>query len=668
MAQRLTYRDTDSKLVETRLRVFDFENPTENEFLCVRELWIRGPIYHRRADLVGFVNGIPLVFIECKNIHKDLRRAYDENLSDYRDTIPHVFHHNAIIVIGNGNKAKLGSVTSEYGHFHEWKRLSEDEPGVVDMETLLKGVLRKENLLDIFENFVLFDKSTGPTIKIVAHNHQYLGVNNALASLRDRKDREGKLGVFWHTQGSGKSYSMVFFTRKAHRKLGGNFTFLVCTDRDDLDWQIYNTFAGCGVVDNKRDPCRASSGHSLQSMLRQQKAFVFTLIQKFNESVDPSAGWTQRDDIVVLSDEAHRTQYGLLALNMRNALPNASYLGFTGTPLFNDDEITRRVFGDYVSTYDFQRAVDDGATVPLYYDARGEKLGIATPNLNVKIAEKLEQLEIEDIDVAQRLEAELKREYHIREYSSACDEISSDRVRTLPKMRTAQSGLTVRSLSHNIALWTGGDEVRPRWIPAGPYVEETSSINLLLVPWPTNVMPSQFSETEGLPSEMMNMAKKQFGFFTFEQRQKDRELLSLVEKLYEEATKVVGKVDGVILPEAAVTQSQHLELRAKILKKHSFLISGIGRPSEPGVRHGENYISIDLPPNVSFIQKKHHRWKLDESQIQQYGLGSRLDPGKVWWEHIDISQRELAFLSCSKRQNSVRKHICREEVTAWKKP
>jgi hypothetical protein len=242
-----------------------------------------------------------------------------------------------------------------------------------------------------------------------------------------------------------------------------------------------------------------------------------------------------------------------------------------------------------------------------------------------------------------RFHAQVRRK--LREHSSACDEISSDRVRTLPKMRTAQNGLTVRSLSHNIAIWTGGDEARPRWILAGPYVEETSSINLLLVPWPTTVMPSQFSETEGLPSEMMNMAKKQFGFFTFEQRQNDRELLSLVEKLHEEASKVVGKIDGVILPEAAVTQSQHVKLRTKILKKHSFLISGIGRPSEPKVRHGENYISIDVPPNVSILQKKHHRWKLDESQIQQYGLGSRLDPGKAWWEHIDISQRELAFLA-----------------------
>ncbi|MGO8708250.1 MAG: type I restriction endonuclease subunit R [Terracidiphilus sp.] len=426
---QVAYRDAGNRLVETRLRVFDFDHPTENDFLCVRELWIRGPIYRRRADIVGFVNGIPLVFMECKNIHKNLRRAYDENLADYRDAIPHVFHHNAILVIGNGNEAKLGSITSQYGHFHEWKRLSEDEPGVVDMETLLKGVLRKENLIDIFENFILFDQSAGPTVKIVARNHQFLGVNNALASLRERKERNGKLGVFWHTQGSGKSYSMVFFTRKAHRKLGGNFTFLVCTDRDDLDEQIYKTFAGCNVVDNKRDPCRASSGHSLQSMLRQQKALVFTLIQKFNESVDPGTGWTQRNDIVVLSDEAHRTQYGELALNMRNALPNASYLGFTGTPLFKDDEITRRVFGDYVSTYDFQRAVEDKATVPLYYDARGEKLGIATPDLNKKIAEKLEQLEIEDVDVAHRLEMELKREYHILTAEKRLRQVAEDFVR-----------------------------------------------------------------------------------------------------------------------------------------------------------------------------------------------------------------------------------------------
>ena len=169
----------------------------------------------------------------------------------------------------------------------------------------------------------------------------------------------------------------MLFTRKVHRKLGGNFTFLVLTDRDDLDTQIYKTFAGCGVVDNDRDPCRAAERRSPEHLLAQHKSYVFSLIQKFNQDVNPDQGYTQRDDIIVITDEAHRTQYGTLALNMRNALPNASYIGFTGTPLFKDDEITRRVFGDYVSTYDFQRAVEDKATVPLYYDARGEKLGVA---------------------------------------------------------------------------------------------------------------------------------------------------------------------------------------------------------------------------------------------------------------------------------------------------
>ncbi|MCU1335918.1 MAG: box helicase [Bryobacterales bacterium] len=426
---QVTYRNENNDLVKQRLRVFDFVDATANRFLCVRELWVRGDIYRRRADIVGFVNGIPLLFMECKNIHKDLRRAYEDNLADYRDTIPHLFHHNALIVLGNGDKAKLGSVTSQYEHFHEWKRLAEEEPGVVDMETLLKGVCNNATFLDLFEHFIVFDKSAGPTVKILAKNHQYLGVNRAIQSLCDRKARKGKLGVFWHTQGSGKSYSMVFFTRKVHRSVGGNYTFVVCTDRDDLDSQIYKTFAGCGVVDNDRDPCRASSGESLRTLLSQHKSHIFTLIQKFNQNVDPTVGWSQRDDIVVITDEAHRTQYGTLSLNMRNAIPNASYIGFTGTPLFKDDQITRRVFGDYISTYDFQRAVEDGATVPLYYDARGDKLGIATSELNEKIAEAIERAEIDDVDVAQRLESEIKRDYHVITAQKRLEQVARDFVR-----------------------------------------------------------------------------------------------------------------------------------------------------------------------------------------------------------------------------------------------
>ncbi len=422
---QVTFRNAKGERVRQRLRVFDFDEPANNDFLCVRELWVRGDLYRRRADIIGFVNGLPLLFIECKNIHRNLKTAFEQNFSDYRDTVPHLFHHNAIVMFGNGEQAKIGSITSRWEHFNEWKRLAEQEPGAVDMETLLKGVCDRRNFLDLVENFILFDESGGEPKKIIARNHQFLGVNRAMESVRDRKARDGKLGVFWHTQGSGKSYSMVMFTRKVHRKLGGNFTFLVLTDRDDLDTQIYKTFANCGVVSD-RDECRAGGGRHLNELLTQHKAHIFSLIQKFNQKVEPEQPYSERDDIIVITDEAHRTQYGTLALNLRNALPNASYIGFTGTPLFKDDEITRRVFGGYVSTYDFQRAVDDNATVPLYYDARGDKLGVAIGDLNERIAEKLEELETNNIDVEQRLEKELKRDYHIITADKRLDQVARD--------------------------------------------------------------------------------------------------------------------------------------------------------------------------------------------------------------------------------------------------
>ena len=421
------FRNAKGELEKKRLRIIDFDTSENNDFLCVRELWVKGTLYRRRADIVGFVNGLPLVFMELKNVHRDIRAAYEENFADYKDTVPHLFHFNAVIILGNGIDAKYGSLSSKFEHFNDWKRLEEDAPGEVDMETLLKGMLRKDNFIDIFENYTLFDESSGRLIKIVARNHQFIGVNRAFDAVKHREERHGRLGVFWHTQGSGKSYSIVFFTRKIHRKLGGNFTFLVCTDRDDLDSQIYKTFAGCGLVDNDRDPCRADSGDHLQQLLNQQhKAYVFTLVQKFNKDVAPEKPYSSRNDIIVITDEAHRTQYGRLALNLRNSLPKASYIGFTGTPLFTGDEITRRVFGEYISTYDFQRAVEDNATVPLFYDARGEKLGIATDSMNEKIAEKLEELEIDDIDVAQRLEKELKRDYHIITAEKRLNQIAAD--------------------------------------------------------------------------------------------------------------------------------------------------------------------------------------------------------------------------------------------------
>ncbi len=422
----VSFRNDEGVRVREQVKVFDFNKPVNNDFLCVRELWVRGDLYRRRADMVGFVNGLPLLFMELKNITKDIRAAYEQNFSDYRDTVPLLFHHNAVVILANGLDARLGTMASRFEYFQEWKRLDEDERGVVDMQTLLKGVCDKSNFLDLVENFILFDDSAGQPSKIMARNHQFLGVNRAVEAVRQRRRRHGKLGVFWHTQGAGKSYSMVMFTRKVHRKLGGNFTFLVLTDRDDLDTQIYKTFAGCGVVDHDRDPCRAASGDHLSRLLAQHKSHIFSLVQKFHQSVAPGEGYTQRDDVIVITDEAHRTQYGMLALNMRNALPNASYIGFTGTPLFTDDEITRRVFGEYVSTYDFQRAVADEATVPLYYDARGDKLGVAVSDLNERVAAKLEELEIEDIDVSQRLEQELQRDYHIITADERLDQVARD--------------------------------------------------------------------------------------------------------------------------------------------------------------------------------------------------------------------------------------------------
>ena len=423
---QVTFHNHKGVRERQRLRVIDFVEPTNNDFLCVRELWVRGALYRRRADIVGFVNGLPLLFMELKNVNRDIRAAYERNFKDYLDTVPHLFHHNALIVLGNGIDARLGAVTGRFEHFSEWKRLAENELGVVDMETLLKGVCDKHNFLDLLENFILFDTSSGEPKKIIARNHQFLGVNLAVEAVRERKARQGKLGVFWHTQGAGKSYAMVFFTRKVHRKLGGNFTFLILTDRDDLDTQIYKTFAACGVVDNDHEPCRAANGEHLNDLLTLHKAYIFALIQKFNRTVTPDQPYTERDDIVVITDEAHRTQYGLLALNMRNALPRASFLGATGTPLFKLDEITRRVFGGYVSTYDFQRAVEDRATVPLYYDARGDKLGVAVGDLNDRIAATLETLESEGIDVEQRLEQELKRDYHIITAQKRLEQVARD--------------------------------------------------------------------------------------------------------------------------------------------------------------------------------------------------------------------------------------------------
>ena len=480
------YRDARGRPKSARARVIDFDNaPGSNRFLAVRELkltGIRTPNYNRRADMICFVNGLPLVFIELKAVYRNIREGFDNNLSDYMDenVIAHAFHHNAFLIVSNGDRARYGSITGEWGHFAEWKRLDEADKGSVDAEVLLNGMLAHDQLLDIVENFILFDEGKpGGTRKVIARNHQVLGVNRAVASVVQQEELKlkfppqqrlrhrvvelplesrtlvehvpaprkvaevvspfiphesvniverahpdlGRLGVFWHTQGSGKSYSMVFFAEKVRRKLEGNFTFLLMTDRNDLDSQIYRTFVGSDSADDQTP--RAASGDDLKKLLTENHRYVFSLIHKFNKDVDPKQPYSERDDIIVISDEAHRTQAGRLARNMRIALPNTAFIGFTGTPLFKQDEITKRIFGDYVSRYDFKRSEEDGATVKLVYKSRGEKLGVACTDLNDRIAAKIEEAEF-DPDQKALLDKLLGQDYEVVTADERLEKIAAD--------------------------------------------------------------------------------------------------------------------------------------------------------------------------------------------------------------------------------------------------
>lgn len=415
---------TDGTTEIARAHVFDFEHPENNRFVAAEEIWIQGPLYRRRCDLVGFVNGVPLLFAEFKRHDKDIIRAYEDNYTDYQATVPQVFHYNAFVMLSNGLDSKVGTLGSPYEFFNEWKRLKETDAGEVSLETMLLGICDKRNFLDLFENYLLFDHSTNPTAKILARNHQYLGVNEAIQWYTEREERRGKLGVFWHTQGSGKSYSMVFFARKVRRKFEGSPTFVVVTDRDELDKQIAETFGGCGCLSTESKRYIASSGEDLARKLEGNPSFVFTLIQKFNtdhEPIVPADG----HDIIILSDEAHRSNNGIFADKMCALLPTASRLGFTGTPLLEFDSLTKRTFGGYVSTYDFRRAVEDGATVPLYYENRSDKLAIKNPEMDDRLADAIEQADL-DPEQAEKVERDIQTQLHIITSTPRLETIARD--------------------------------------------------------------------------------------------------------------------------------------------------------------------------------------------------------------------------------------------------
>ncbi len=389
-------RNERGETVNFRVRFIDFDNPKNNHFCVVQQLTIRGKS-PRRPDLLIYVNGLPLVFIELKNAVESARQAYDKNLTDYRRDIPQLFDYNLVAVLSNTLETKVGSMTADWEQFFNWEKVeSETEQPVaeneIDLLRVMRALFRKETLIDLLENFVLFYADRA---KIVGKNHQFLGVNNSFEAFQNRHARYGKLGVFWHTQGSGKSFSMAFLAQKIRRKIAGNFKFVFITDREDLEDQLHKTFSRSGII---AENVRARSADDLQAKIQNTSPFVFTLIQKFKS---PARGavyqkLTMRDDIVVAVDEAHRSQYKNLGENMRRAMPRANFIAFTGTPLLDASETTKEWFGDYVSRYDFADSISDGSTVPIFYQNRVPKVQLQNDTLNEEYAEIVEDENLSD--------------------------------------------------------------------------------------------------------------------------------------------------------------------------------------------------------------------------------------------------------------------------------
>ncbi|MEO7299328.1 MAG: type I restriction endonuclease [Verrucomicrobiota bacterium] len=551
-----------------RVRLIDWENPANNDFLLVSQFSVTGDLYTCRPDLVGFVNGLPLIVVELKKPGVPARSAFDENLTHYKDKngIPALFAFNALLISSNGTDSRVGSLTADWERCFEWKRIDrEDEPRRVSLEVMIRGTCDKVRLLDLVENFTLFSEHKAGLVKIIGQNHQFLGVNNAFSRLLRMREMnldlrsplpqpsppgrgsgeaarvesssgvalslsaenvspspggEGRgedelpidiskpnhLGVFWHTQGSGKSFSMVFYAQKILRRVPGNWTFVIVTDREELDDQIAKTFAACGAVSDA-NVSHASSGEHLRELLRGNNRYVFTLVHKFQperDSVsrsnaeatsmlrvtDPRSEGVMpvlcdRRDVIVLTDEAHRSQYDTLALNMRAALPNALFLAFTGTPLIAGEERTKDVFGDYVSIYDFQQSVEDGATVPLFYENRTPELQLVNPDLNEDIYNLIEAADL-DPEQEARLEQELSKQYHILTRDDRLETVAQDIVRHFLGRGFVGKAMVV-SIDKATALKMH-DKVRKHWLAERVRVEK-EIVELTRYPVAVDVSP-----------------------------------------------------------------------------------------------------------------------------------------------------------------------------------
>jgi type I restriction enzyme R subunit len=455
-----TYKNDEGKDESVQVKFIGFDKDSVyNEFLVVSQLTIEklSSTGKRRPDILLYVNGLPLVMIELKRPDIKVKTGYDKNLQDYREDIPQLFYYNLFVGISNGINTRLGSFNAPWEHFFSWTKLKDNvedknqntllelenksihEKPRLSLQVLCEGLCNKTNLIDYFENFVLYHRKRA---KIIAKNHQFLGVNRAIENLKNTQDT--KLGVFWHTQGSGKSYSMIFFSKKINRKVVGNWSFLIITDRNDLDEQIFKNFVDTQTINLSTDQnmknneyrAKGKSGKDgsraqLEEALSQNKSFYFSTI--FNFGLDKGKVYKEksnRDDWIVIVDEAHRSQYKSLGENMKIALPNAKFIAFTGTPILQNG-LTQQWFGEYVSEYNFAQSIEDGATVPLYYRKSVPSVVLENEDLSDEAMEILNQYDLNE-EQLNNLNSEYTTLFQAVKRDDRLDEIAKHIVKHFP--------------------------------------------------------------------------------------------------------------------------------------------------------------------------------------------------------------------------------------------
>ena len=482
--------------------LIDFNHPENNEFLAVNQFTIIEDNHNRRPDIILFINGLPLVVIELKNAtdaKANLKAAYNQ-LQTYKREIPSLFTYNALLIISDGLEARAGSLSADYNRFLAWKNPNgEQDPNRNELEILTNNILNKTTLLDFIRHFSVFEKIkfvnpetqviTLQTVKKVAAYHQYYAVNKAVESVLgavSRKDSKG--GVIWHTQGSGKSLSMVFLAGKLVLKLN-NPTVVVLTDRNDLDDQLFDTFAGCRQL-LRQDPQQAENRAEVRDLLTVDSGgIVFTTVQKFSPENDETlySEISDRSNIIILADEAHRSQYGLKAKQVnlkdtagnvigkqtkygfakyiRDAFPHAIFLGFTGTPVEQTDKNTPAVFGSYIDIYDIAQAVKDGATVPIYYESRLVKVHL--DKKGKKLLDELDDdLQYEDLSTTQKAKANQTQLEAIIGSSKRLKMIAEDIITHFEHRQTVNRGKgMIVTMSRRIAadLYENIVKLRPNW-------------------------------------------------------------------------------------------------------------------------------------------------------------------------------------------------------------